>query len=132
MAAIGDGGQQGASAPPETPLVEPGPRDGPLRVSQTAGPLPVLYASGAVDLNSHEDWGRALRQAPLRDGELHLDLTDLAFIDMRGVTVLVDVAQRLPAETRIVVHRPPACLGRMMEVLWPGGVEAITIKGDAP
>ncbi|SDC94200.1 STAS domain-containing protein [Glycomyces harbinensis] len=126
MAAIDEGRRpSGAEAPP-------GLRDGPLRVSQTAGALPVLRASGAVDLNGHDDWGRALRTAPLHDGELHLDLTDLAFIDMRGITVLVDVAQRLPEGARIVVHRPPPCFGRMMEVLWPGGVEAITVKGDAP
>jgi anti-anti-sigma regulatory factor len=111
----------------------PAPADpeAPLLASQSGGRLPVLRISGAVDLNSHGHWERILRRGTVRDGELHLDLTDLVFIDMRGVSLLVDVARGLPGGARIVVHRSPACMRRMMEVLWPEGLDAITIKGDA-
>ncbi|MCD0444652.1 STAS domain-containing protein [Glycomyces sp. A-F 0318] len=129
MAAIEDDGARETDAPSE-PL-EPGPPEGPLRATETTGPLPVLHVSGSVDLNSHDDWGRVLRQATVRHGELHVDLAGLAFIDMRGVSVLVDVARGLPEGARVVVHRAPPCMRRMMEVLWPAGLDAITIKGDA-
>jgi ABC-type transporter Mla MlaB component len=124
MAAIGEEGGH------ETAPSEPVLREGPLRVRQTEGPLPVLHVAGAVDLNGHDEWGRALREAIVSGGELHLDLAELAFIDMRGVSLLVDVARGLPGGARAVVHHAPPCMRRMMEVFWPDGLDAITIKGD--
>ncbi|MCC3763490.1 STAS domain-containing protein [Glycomyces sp. TRM65418] len=126
MASIGYGGERDADTPRAS-----GSEDGPLRAHQTEGPLPVLHVSGTVDLNSHKAWGRLLRQATVGDGELHLDLAQLAFIDMRGVSILVNVAGELPSGARIVVHGSPPHMRRMMEVLWPDGVDALTIKGDA-
>jgi anti-anti-sigma regulatory factor len=106
------------------------PRDGPLHVARAEGSPPALRISGAVDLNSHDDWSLALQNTVLTGQVLHLDLTELAFIDMRGVSLLVEAARRLPDGARIVINGPPPCMRRMMAVLWPEGVDAITINGD--
>ncbi|GAB3232448.1 hypothetical protein GCM10027447_28250 [Glycomyces halotolerans] len=105
--------------------------EGPLLIAEYDHPQPGIRAGGAVDLNSHGQWARALRQAASRRTEVHLDLSELGFIDVQGVAVLVDVARRLGDGERIVVHQAPPCMTRIMQVLWPEGIAAITIEGIA-
>ncbi len=111
------------------PPDEEGRLDGPLRITEYDCRV-GLRVVGEIDLNGHEVWERALRRVTARGEEVHLDLSELAFIDVHGTTLLVDLAAALPEGRRVVVHDAPAGLHRVMRVLWPDGTTAITFKGE--
>ena len=81
---------------------------------------------GEVDLTTAEALEVALSALPVGQ-ELHLDLAELAFIDVRGTRTLVAAAARLAPEHRLVLHDPPAGLQRILEVCWPdaAGLEVV-------
>lgn len=89
-----------------------------------------ITVAGEIDLNGHDDWEQALRRATGLAAEAHLHLAELRFIDVRGVTLLVTIADNLSHERRIVVHDAPPGLRRVMRVLWPDSGAAITIEGE--
>lgn len=123
-------GARTASRPVPSP--QPAERDQldrSLEISEYGRPQIVgLRATGGIDLRSHMYWDHALRLVAGHGEEVHLDLSDLEFIDSRGAAVLVEAASRLPGGRRIVVHHAPSCFQRVMEVLWPEGVPAIMIE----
>jgi hypothetical protein len=51
----------------------------------------------------------------------------LTFIDVRGVAELVDLADGLGGERRVVLHRPPRVLRQVMDVLWPDAPRSIVV-----
>ncbi|GAB3656797.1 STAS domain-containing protein [Glycomyces tarimensis] len=103
--------------------------DSSLEITEYGSPQILgLRAAGGIDLRSHHAWEHALRQAAGHDAEVHLDLTDLEFIDSRGAAVLVEAADRLIGGHHIVVHHAPPCFQRVMQVLWPEGVPTIVIE----
>src|SRR3712207_632592 len=65
---------------------------------------------------------RAAFEAALRGmsngGDLHLDLAELAFIDVAGVGSLVELASTMRPHGRLVVHQPPPALRRILDLLW--------------
>jgi anti-anti-sigma factor len=89
-----------------------------------------ITVSGEIDLNGHDDWEQALRRATGLAAETHVHLAALRFIDVRGVTLLVNIADNLSRGRRIVVHDAPPGLQRVMRVLWPDSGAAISIEGE--
>lgn len=89
-----------------------------------------LVVVGEIDLNGHDDWEKALRRVAGHGAEVHLHLTGLRFVDVRGVTLLVNIADGLGDGQRIVVHGPPPGFDRVMRVLWPDCAAGILIEGD--
>ncbi|MCX2928064.1 STAS domain-containing protein [Streptomyces sp. NEAU-W12] len=80
-----------------------------------------LEAIGEIGMRTRTVWQQALKQlAERRTDVLHLDLSRVRFVDVAGVTDLAVAAQRLPEGQRIVLHRPPAQLPRILELFWPG------------
>lgn len=118
-----------ASRPvPSSPPAEWDHFDNSLKITECVRPQSVgLRATGCIDLRSHLLWDHALRLAAGRGEDIHLDLTDLEFIDSRGAAMLVEAANRLTGRG-IVVHHAPTCFQRVMGVLWPEGVPAIVIE----
>ncbi|WP_460499320.1 STAS domain-containing protein [Glycomyces tarimensis] len=99
----------------------------PLRLREYASPEGGLRASGSVDVRSHRDWERALQAVTTWRREVYsLDLTELDFIDVRGVGALVDAASLINSDQQLVVEHPPPCLLRTMQLLWPKCTPAIT------
>jgi anti-anti-sigma regulatory factor len=96
------------------------PRGAVLQIN----PLPDssgLRAIGEISVSTRTVWQRALKQlAERRTDALHVDLSRVRFVDVAGVTDLAVAAQRLPEGQRIVLHRPPAQLPRILELFWPG------------
>ncbi|MFF4830253.1 STAS domain-containing protein [Streptomyces sp. NPDC001315] len=90
-----------------------------LRLSPLSGRWGVR-AAGEVGLTTREVWERALEQA-VREGEdvFYLELSAVTFVDVAGVGALAAAAQRLPDGRRIVLHRPPPALSRVLEMFWP-------------
>ncbi|MFF9812324.1 STAS domain-containing protein [Streptomyces sp. NPDC014006] len=80
-----------------------------------------LRAAGEISLGTRGEWERALRDVLCEDDDVYyLELSAVTFADVAGVGALADAAQRLPDGRRIVLHRPPAVLSRVLEMFWPG------------
>ncbi|WP_159930613.1 STAS domain-containing protein [Nocardia sputi] len=104
------------SATPGSSTATSGPST--LRTSRTSSPA-GLRCAGAVDFTTRDDWRSALAELATGDHDVHLDLSELTFIDAYGTSILVETATRSPQARRIVVHRPPAMMLRVLGVFWP-------------
>ncbi|WP_318203695.1 anti-anti-sigma factor [Streptomyces sp. SCL15-4] len=88
-------------------------------------------AVGEVILPTRGIWQRALervaREAEDVGGEdvYYLELSAVTFVDVAGAGALADTARCLDGRRRLVLHRPPDTLPRMLGLLWPGlpGIE---------
>ncbi|MFI0241160.1 STAS domain-containing protein [Streptomyces sp. NPDC016845] len=80
-----------------------------------------LKVAGEICLPTHDVWERALIRLARHcdDGPVHLELSDVTFVDMAGATALAVTAQRLGRDRRLVLTCPPAGLSRLLELFWP-------------
>jgi anti-anti-sigma regulatory factor len=96
-----------------------------LEVSPLPGRAGVR-AVGEVNAATRLVWSEMLGQLA-RQGEdvVHVDMSQVIFIDVAGVTDLAMAAQSLRGEGRIVVQDPPPQVPRVLELFWPGlgGIE---------
>lgn len=74
----------------------------------------LLVAALDLAVDQAERSARATGRTP----RVHLDLAGLSFIDVGGVTVLVNGAGRLAPEGRLTLHHPPDTLRRIVDLLW--------------
>ncbi|MEV5434622.1 STAS domain-containing protein [Streptomyces sp. NPDC052682] len=90
-----------------------------LTVSPLSGRSGVR-AAGEVGLTTRTEWERVLEKA-VREGEdvYYLELSDVTFVDVAGAGALVAAAERLRDGRRLVLHRPPPALRRVLELFWP-------------
>jgi anti-anti-sigma factor len=87
-----------------------------------------LRLAGEVGLTTHEVWQHALEQAVREDGDVyHLELSAVTFVDVAGVGALAAAARRLGDGRRMVLHRPPPALRRVLELFWPD-LESIEVS----
>ncbi len=95
----------------------------PGRVSLEVSPLPGrtgIRARGEISVLTCPSWERALSELARRHaGVSYVELSDVAFIDVAGVTALAVTAMNLP-HGRVVVEHPPPQLPRVLEMFWPG------------
>ncbi len=89
-----------------------------------------LSVLGEVDLTTHRRWERALESLLAADTSARLDLSGLSFIDAYGAAALVAAAQRMTSDTTLTLYRPPLCLRRILDMLWPGELPVITIEDE--
>jgi anti-anti-sigma factor len=81
---------------------------------------PGVRAAGEVSLTTLRAWEEALdRLAERRDNELYVELSAVTFIDVAGASALAMTAQRLDADQRLYLDRPPFGLRRILDVFWP-------------
>ncbi|MGW0334754.1 STAS domain-containing protein [Streptomyces sp. NPDC003011] len=79
-----------------------------------------LRVAGEVGLTTHEVWRRALDRAVREDGDVYyLELSAVTFVDVAGVGALAFAAQQLGDGRRMVLHRPPPGLRRVLDMFWP-------------
>jgi anti-anti-sigma regulatory factor len=109
-----------------TPRHEAGAGDAVLRVETLPCQVGARVA-GEVDVTVRDSWHATLASLAAVDGDVHLDLSGLTFIDVRGVAELVDLADGLGGERRVVLHRPPRVLRQVMDVLWPDAPRSIVV-----
>jgi anti-anti-sigma regulatory factor len=92
-------------------------------------PLPGragVRAAGEVSAATRSVWSEALGQlAQWGEDLVHVDMSQVIFIDVAGVTELATAAQSLRGGRRIVVQQPPPQVPRVLELFWPGlgGIE---------
>jgi anti-anti-sigma factor len=89
-----------------------------LRVEALRSQVGVRVA-GEVDASVRDGWHAALAPWADVDDDIHLDLSALTFIDVRGVAELVELAQSPGKQRQVVLHQPPRVLRQVMDVLWP-------------
>jgi anti-anti-sigma factor len=98
--------------------VEPLPdyADTLVRITRSAAPR-GLRLTGEVDLSNHEALGRLLAaRAAGDDGDLHVDVSTLMFVDVQGLRTLVRAAAELRGDRRLVLHRPSAAIRRVLRI----------------
>ncbi|CRK57334.1 Anti-sigma F factor antagonist (spoIIAA-2); Anti-sigma B factor antagonist RsbV [Alloactinosynnema sp. L-07] len=84
--------------------------------------------SGHADLTNRPDFEEFLvalcRQA---EGDVHLDLAELDFIDISGVITLVRVAGSLTDGRHLVLHNPPPAMRRILDLLGPTADQGVLV-----
>jgi ABC-type transporter Mla MlaB component len=118
-----------------TPRREPeasAPCDGDVAVLRVEAlpNQPGARVAGEVDATVRDCWHATLASLAAVDGDLHLDLSALTFIDVRGVAELVELADGLGEERRMVLHQPPPVLRQVMDVLWPDTPRSIVVTAS--
>jgi anti-anti-sigma factor len=98
----------------------------PLRVEALPNRAGVRVA-GEVDVTVRDSWHASLAPLAEGDGDVHLDLSALTFIDVRGVAELIALAHGLGEERQMVLHQPPRVLRQVMDVLWPDAPRSIVV-----
>ncbi|WP_280247046.1 STAS domain-containing protein [Nocardia abscessus] len=77
-----------------------------LRTSRISGGPSGLRCAGAVDFTTCDAWRSVLAELVAVDRDVHLDLSELTFIDVNGTSILVEVA----SDNRR--HDESCCIGR--------------------
>lgn len=89
-----------------------------LRVLPTACPAGLRF-EGEIDVCSWDLLAAALNTAvQFGSGDLHVDLTDVTFIDVAGIRIMTTVAKKLSREGhRLLLHAPPPGVHRVIQVM---------------
>jgi ABC-type transporter Mla MlaB component len=114
--------------PPVTRVIELPGRAAEFAILPPVGPA-GLRLVGEVDCATRHILDAALEAMVGDAGDVHLDLSELAFIDVGGATSLVLWAGRLPDGRRMILHDPPYELRRIIDMLWG---QPATIEVDPP
>ena len=95
-------------------------------------PLPDqrgLAAIGEIDASNRRVLATALTRLVAGEGDVHLDLRHVCFVDVGTATLLVSTARQLSGGRQLLLHHPPFGLSFMFTALWPGRAE---IETDLP
>jgi anti-anti-sigma factor len=84
------------------------------RQSGEAGQHASIVLSGEIDVAEAPVVADRLAELGDPHGDLVVDAAHLSFIDVAGCRVLLEAAERLAGNARLVVMRPPACLVTVM------------------
>ncbi|GAB2450544.1 hypothetical protein GCM10027187_17760 [Streptosporangium sandarakinum] len=87
-----------------------------LRISVLAAPV-RLKVSGEIDRTTRVPWAQALDGLTLGGDDMHLDLSELTFIDVRGVWLLTEAARNLPSGKKVYLHHSPYCLRSVLTLI---------------
>lgn len=86
-----------------------------------------LRLAGEVDLATRALFVREFDAQLGGTDDVHLELSELSFIDVGGVTALATRALALANGRRLVLHHPPPMLRRILDVLW-GDLDTIEVE----
>jgi anti-anti-sigma regulatory factor len=78
------------------------------------------HLHGDVDLATVPVLEAALDKLVAGNGDVHLGLAGLHFVDLSGASVLVAAATQLGPDRRLVLHDPPARLSQLLDGFWDG------------
>ncbi|MDB5067392.1 MAG: anti-sigma factor antagonist [Chloroflexi bacterium] len=90
--------------------------NGRLRVTRTLHP-PTLSLTGEIDQWNARSVTRGLQAALEGEGDVHLDLSGVAFCDVDGIRALVTTAEGLSEGRRVVIHGLPAQLKKVIRLV---------------
>jgi anti-anti-sigma regulatory factor len=78
-----------------------------------------LRLAGDADLSECDALEQALAVPVAADGDVHLDLAALTFADVAVARLLASTAARLVPGRKLVLHRAPPALQRLVQMCWP-------------
>ncbi|MFC8201632.1 STAS domain-containing protein [Streptomyces sp. NPDC057298] len=91
-----------------------------LEVDPLLGGRAGIRARGEISVLTRPSWEQGLTELVRRhEGVSYVELSDVTFIDVAGVSALAVTAMNLP-DGRVVVEHPPPQLPRVLEMFWPG------------
>ncbi|MFJ8133275.1 STAS domain-containing protein [Streptomyces hydrogenans] len=80
---------------------------------------PGIRVCGEISEVTRPSWERALTELSRRHQNVsYVELSEVAFVDVAGVTALAVTAMDLP-DGRFVIEAPPPQLPRVLELFWP-------------
>ncbi|WP_189948893.1 STAS domain-containing protein [Streptomyces roseolus] len=80
---------------------------------------PGIRVHGEISEVTRPSWERALTELSRHHQDVsYLELSEVAFVDVAGVTALAVTAMDL-ADGRFVIEAPPPQLSRVLELFWP-------------
>ncbi|MBX9420960.1 STAS domain-containing protein [Streptomyces sp. NPDC048266] len=90
-----------------------------LEVSSLSGRCGIRVR-GEISALTRPSWEQALSELTRLHADVsYVELSDVAFVDVAGVSALAVTAMNLP-DGRVVVEHPPPQLPRVLEMFWPG------------
>ena len=86
-----------------------------LRVEGTEDPR-TFRLVGELDLSTAENAAGTLSSAVVGDGDLTLDISQLAFVDSTGLRLLLQIAQTLEGRGRLILAFPQDNVDRLLDL----------------
>jgi ABC-type transporter Mla MlaB component len=94
-------------------------RAGRLAVTPLTGVVGFAIR-GEIDQSNRSILAAALLDVVAHGGDVHLDMTEVSFVDVGTAALLVELAERLRPRGELLVHHPPYELSYLLSTLWPG------------
>src|SRR2546428_1214714 len=91
-------------------------QDKQLVVSRTRKPAGLKFA-GEIDSSNAHAITQSLASGAPAEGDVHLDVTQLRFIDVSGIRAIVSAAENLGEGRRILLHGLPTQLARVLSIV---------------
>ncbi|MET8334039.1 STAS domain-containing protein [Streptosporangium canum] len=108
---------QAAGPGPSTSGVRgPSPHD--LHLDLTDPPV-RLKVSGDIDRTTRRLWEEALGGLVTKGDDMHIDLSGLLFVDVRGTWLLAEAARGLPRGKKVFLYHAPYCLRSVLALIGP-------------
>lgn len=87
---------------------------------------------GVIDIRNHDFWAAVLDRIASggRGGRMYL--TDLRFISVRAVAMLVAASAQLPPGDHVRLIDPCPTFLRVFEACWPNGVPSLLVERTRP
>src|SRR6266550_4278566 len=91
-----------------------------------AGVAGRFRLSGEIDMTNADELLGLLSESLDRDGDMILDLSELGFIDSRGIQALLRFSRLFDGDRRLILDSPTGTVGRVLEMV---GVEVLETLG---
>jgi anti-anti-sigma factor len=88
----------------------------PLQIEPVEGASRSLRVSGELDVLNAELLASRLRELSKTPGDVFLDVSELAFVDSRGLQVLIETAQRLEGKGVLILQNPRSVVANLLDV----------------
>lgn len=88
----------------------------PLRIEPVEGSPRALRVSGELDVLNAELLASRLRDLTGTPGDIVLDVSELAFVDSRGLQILIQAAQELEGQGILILRHPQSVVANLLRV----------------
>lgn len=88
-----------------------------------------LKLSGEIDISNVNLLADSLNSHLKESEDIHLDLSDLKFIDAAGLRVLIQAARKLSKGKRLVLWATPTFLKRLLDILKVDESQGLRLAG---
>ena len=109
--------------------------DGVLRVACSGSP-PVLVIAGEIDESNYSGLVGVLGRLTDGVGEVHVDLSGVAFCDLAGLRAIVRLAEPGPGGgrdgRRLVLHRVPRQMHKVLQIVGWDATPGLVLEPGGP